>query len=214
MKAKLVAESLEEMNEGKFGRAIGGAALGAALAFGSPQQAQAQEPTPTEQTQEQSSEILGDIYYGMPAKEARKILKNNSDKFTTKLGGIVIHPYDIYVQKGLTTGLSFDTDKGTIKSLASTSNVDVISEISEKIKEDLLNKGYEILHEEIVDGFSGSSVIMQKGNKIAAVKYWSVSGNYQYRVILTNSKILNDKAAIKIFQVDDLMSDTNLSNVF
>ena len=48
MKAKLVSE---ELNEGKFGRGLAGAALGTALAFGSPQVGQAAEPASTEQSQ-------------------------------------------------------------------------------------------------------------------------------------------------------------------
>lgn len=51
MKNKLVYESVDPyvLDEGKFGKILGGAALGAALVFGSPNATQAQEPVGTEQ---------------------------------------------------------------------------------------------------------------------------------------------------------------------
>ena len=75
MKAKLVSESIEELNEGKFGRGLAGAALGTALAFGSPQMAQAEPFTPTEQIQKQGheTETISEGKFGLLSGELMKI---------------------------------------------------------------------------------------------------------------------------------------------
>jgi hypothetical protein len=166
--SKLVCESLEELQEGKFGRALAGAALGGALAFGSPQVGQAQEPTPTEQTTPINKwiqkyfereiggipdyfgeKLMGNIYMGELKKDAQDKLENNYKKYTMSLGG-----YDLNHIKlsGLMTGegqqfvtgawyRNAEKDMGRLMEPQTASDT---QEASNKIADDLKSKGYKI----------------------------------------------------------------------
>jgi hypothetical protein len=67
----------EELEEGKFGKALGGLALGASLAFGSPNQANAQQIRPAETQQSSTVSNLNDI--NSMVKQIN-LTKNEEDK--------------------------------------------------------------------------------------------------------------------------------------
>ena len=90
---KLVFESLEDflkcqenINEGKFGRALGAAALGAALSFGSPQMGQAQDPIGTEQTNQKSNQGKINLLKGIDDSNFLDITKTKHGTFISLSG--------------------------------------------------------------------------------------------------------------------------------
>ena len=214
MKAQFVYENLDE---GKFGRAVAGAALGTALAFGSPQVGQAQEPTPTEQTQNQEViEILPGIIYGeaqFDTKQKIKDDKKGSGKFQADIGGYSlenIKPIGEWVKSatkdyGVTRGLLYSEGYGGIFSgrKEAVSGADLIY-AEKQIKEDLISRGYKIIYERPdleqmtkYLGEKGISFIGEKDDRIAIFLF--TSGTYKntywfnWSLLLTIDDFLKNK---------------------
>lgn len=104
----------EELEEGKFGKALGGLALGASLAFGSPNQANAQQIRPAETQQSSTVSNLNDI--NSMVKQIN-LTKNEEDKV------ILFTKMIIALQK---TSSSVKDRRMLANSLNSVSKVDTI----------------------------------------------------------------------------------------